>query len=188
MDKDSLTQLVRCYEQMLAPIKHCIDADGTAKTPLRAAKAFQFLTQGYHQNIHDICNQALFDSTNKNMVIVKNVEFYSLCEHHLLPFSGKVHVGYLPQGKVIGLSKIPRIIEMYARRLQIQENLCEQIASSLMDYVGASGVGVVISATHSCMCMRGVQKQSASMTTSSMLGVFEKNLATRQEFLQLLDY
>ncbi len=188
MNKDIQDQLVQCYEQILAPIKHLIDPEGTAKTPLRAAKAFQFLTQGYHQNIHDICNQALFDSTNKNMVIVKNVEFYSLCEHHLLPFSGKVHVGYLPQDKVIGLSKIPRIIKMYARRLQIQENLCEQIASSLMEYIGASGVGVVISATHSCMCMRGVQKQSASMTTSSMLGVFEKNLATRQEFLQLLDY
>ncbi len=160
--------------------------EGLVKTPLRAARAFEFITQGYQKNINDIVNNAIFTSENDEMVIVKNIEMYSLCEHHLLPFFGKAHVGYIPQGKIIGLSKIARIVDMYARRLQVQENLTREIAKTLMDVTGALGVGVVIEAQHLCMMMRGVEKQNSLMKTSCLLGSFRQDEATRKEFLTLI--
>ena len=175
------------YQELLKLVGKEALHDGTRETPKRAAKAFQFLTSGYHIDIKKILNGATFTSNNDNMVIVKNIEFYSLCEHHLLPFYGQAHVGYLPNGKVIGLSKIPRIVDMYSRRLQIQENLCEQISHELNNAINSKGVGVIIEATHTCMCMRGVQKQSASMVASSMIGDFKENVATRNEFLKLIE-
>ncbi|MDB5987423.1 MAG: folE [Nevskia sp.] len=160
--------------------------EGLLRTPVRAAKALQFLTQGYHQNLQTLINDAVFTTTNNEMVIVRDIELYSLCEHHLLPFTGRVHVAYLPNGKVLGLSKIPRIVDMFARRLQIQENLTEQIGACVQAVTGAAGVGVVIEAQHLCAMMRGVEKQNSSMTTSIMLGRFRDDPRTRQEFLTLI--
>ena len=160
--------------------------EGLRDTPKRAAKALQFLTQGYTQKLEDIVGKAIFTTSNDEMVIVRNIELYSLCEHHLLPFIGKAHVAYLPNRKVIGLSKIPRIVDMYARRLQIQETLTRQIADSVLKMTGARGVGVVIEAQHLCMMMRGVEKQNSSMTTSAMLGRFRQDQRTRLEFLNLI--
>ena len=160
--------------------------EGLIKTPLRAARAFEFMTQVYKKNVETIVNGAVFTSDNDEMVIIKDIEMYSLCEHHLLPFFGKAHVGYIPKGKIIGLSKIARIVDMYARRLQVQENLTKQIAQTLMDVTGARGVGVVIEAQHLCMMMRGVEKQNSIMKTSCLLGVFRKQDATRKEFLTLI--
>jgi GTP cyclohydrolase I len=174
------------YEQLIANAGEDITRDGLLKTPERAAKAFTFLTQGYQQSLEEIVNDAIFDSDNDEMVIVKDIELYSMCEHHLLPFVGKAHVAYLPQGKVIGLSKIARITDMYARRLQIQEQMTKQIADAIMKVTNAAGVGVVIEAQHFCMMMRGVQKQNSSTITSMMLGSFRENHRTRQEFLQLI--
>jgi GTP cyclohydrolase I len=163
-----------------------INRDGLKNTPLRAAKAFQFLTQGYDQSLETIVNGALFDSDSDEMIIVKDVEIYSLCEHHLLPFIGRCHVAYLPKGKIIGLSKIARIVDMFARRLQVQERLTKQIAEAVFKITGASGVGVVVEAKHLCMMMRGVEKQNSTMTTSVMLGSFRKDRRTRAEFLSLV--
>lgn len=160
--------------------------EGLAKTPERAAKAFEFLTQGYQQNLDDIINGAIFQSDGDEMIVVKNIELYSLCEHHLLPFIGKCHVAYIPNGKVIGLSKIARIVDLYARRLQIQENLTRQIADCMMQVTGALGTGVIIESQHLCMMMRGVEKQNSSMTTSVMLGSLRTNQSTRNEFLNLI--
>ena len=160
--------------------------EGLRDTPKRAAKALKFLTQGYDQKLEDILNKAVFTTLNDEMVIVRDIELYSLCEHHLLPFIGKAHVAYLPKRKVIGLSKIPRIVDMYARRLQIQETLTRQIADSVQKVTGAKGVGVVIEAKHLCMMMRGVEKQNSSMTTSAMLGRFRQDQRTRMEFLTLI--
>lgn len=162
------------------------DREGLLRTPHRAARAMEFLTQGYEQDIDEIVNGAVFASGNDEMVIVKDIELYSLCEHHLLPFLGKAHVAYLPNGKVIGLSKIPRIVDMYARRLQIQENLTKQIGESIQRVTGAVGVAVVIEAQHLCAMMRGVQKQNSSMITSMMIGRFREDPRTRQEFLDLI--
>ncbi|MGB0954453.1 MAG: GTP cyclohydrolase I FolE [Panacagrimonas sp.] len=162
------------------------DRDGLQRTPIRAAKAMEFLTQGYEQDIQEIVNGAIFQSANDEMVIVRDIEIYSLCEHHMLPFIGKCHVAYLPDGAVIGMSKIPRIVDMYARRLQIQENLTQQIAQCIQDVTHAHGVGVVIQARHLCAMMRGVEKQNASMITSMMLGRFRDDPRTRQEFLALV--
>jgi GTP cyclohydrolase I len=160
--------------------------EGLANTPKRAATAMAFLTQGYRQDIDEIVNNAIFATTNSEMVIVKDIELYSLCEHHLLPFIGRAHVAYLPDGKVIGLSKIPRIVDMYARRLQIQENLTQQIGTCVQQVTGAKGVGVVVEAKHLCTMMRGVEKQNSSMTTSMMLGSYREDQRTRQEFLELI--
>ena len=175
------------YRQLIANAGEDIERDGLIKTPERAAKAFDFLTQGYEQSLEEIVNDAIFDSDNDEMVIVKDIEVYSMCEHHLLPFVGKAHVAYLPQGKVIGLSKIARITDMYARRLQIQEQMTKQIADAIMKVTNAAGVGVVIEAQHFCMMMRGVQKQNSWTISSMMLGSFRDNHRTRQEFLHLID-
>lgn len=162
------------------------EREGLLRTPLRAAKAMQYLTQGYEQDIDEIVNGAIFESENDQMVIVRHIEMYSLCEHHLLPFIGKCHVAYLPDRKVIGLSKIPRIVDMFARRLQIQENLTKQIGECVQNVTGAKGVAVVIEAKHLCAMMRGVGKQNSDMVTSVMLGRFREDPRTRQEFLNLI--
>ena len=160
--------------------------EGLLDTPKRAAKAMQYLCRGYQQTLEEVTNNALFSSDNSEMVLVKDIELYSLCEHHLLPFIGKAHVAYIPSGKVLGLSKVARIVDMYARRLQIQENLSRQIAEAVQQVTGALGVAVVIEARHMCMMMRGVEKQNSSMVTSVMLGEFRHNAATRSEFLSLI--
>jgi GTP cyclohydrolase I len=162
------------------------EREGLLATPKRAAKAMRFLTQGYRQNIDEVVNNAIFSSSNSEMVIVRDIELYSLCEHHLLPFIGRAHVAYLPNGKVIGLSKIPRIVDMFARRLQIQENLTQQIGNCIQEVTDAQGVAVVIEAKHLCAMMRGVEKQNSSMTTSMMVGRFRDDPRTRQEFLTLI--
>lgn len=160
--------------------------EGLLKTPHRVAKSLQFLTKGYHEDPHKIINDAIFHEDNDEMVVVKDIEIYSLCEHHLLPFVGKAHVAYIPNGAIIGLSKIARLVEVYARRLQVQERLTKQIADTLNDCLKPQGVAVVIQAAHMCMQMRGVEKQNSSMITSSMLGDFRTDLATRTEFLNFV--
>jgi GTP cyclohydrolase I len=159
---------------------------GLLDTPNRAAKAFEYLTSGYHMDLDEVINDALFPSDSEEMVIVKDIELFSLCEHHLLPFIGKCHVAYIPSGKVLGLSKVARVVDMFARRLQIQEALAQQIASTIQQVTDARGVGVIVEAKHMCMMMRGVEKQNSSMKTSAMLGTFRTHQATRTEFLTLL--
>jgi len=178
--------LSRMFEDIIRRVGEDPSRDGLRDTPERAAKAFQFLTRGYRQTLEEVVNNAIFDSDNDEMILVKDIELYSLCEHHLLPFIGKCHVAYIPTGKVIGLSKIARIVDMYARRLQIQENLTKQIADTLMNAIRPAGVGVIIEAQHLCMMMRGVEKQNSLMTTSMMLGSFREHEQTRSEFLQLV--
>jgi GTP cyclohydrolase I len=174
------------YREILVGLGEDPDREGLLDTPKRAAKAMQYLCHGYDQTIEEIVNGALFASDNDEMVIVKNIELYSLCEHHLLPFIGKAHVAYIPTGKVLGLSKIARIVDMFARRLQIQENLTRQIADAILEVTNAAGVAVVIEAQHMCMMMRGVEKQNSTMNTSVMLGAFRDQTNTRMEFLQLI--
>jgi GTP cyclohydrolase I len=174
------------YANIIESIGEDLSRAGLVGTPERAAKALQFLTEGYHKNLDDVINDALFPSDSSEMVIVKDIELYSLCEHHLLPFVGKCHVAYIPRGKVLGLSKVARVVDMYARRLQIQENLATQIATTIEKVTGAQGVGVIIEAQHMCMMMRGVEKQNSVMKTSAMLGVFRSNQSTRSEFLSLI--
>jgi len=174
------------YTAILGQLGEDVNREGLLDTPKRAAKAMQYLCKGYQQTLEEVTNGALFSSDNSEMVLVKNIELYSLCEHHMLPFIGKAHVAYLPNGKVLGLSKVARIVEMYARRLQIQENLTREIAEAMQQVTGASGVAVVIEAQHMCVMMRGVEKQNSSMVTSVMLGQFRDNAATRSEFLGLV--
>ncbi|MFL2840318.1 MAG: GTP cyclohydrolase I FolE [Pseudohongiellaceae bacterium] len=181
------TKLEHAYQSILEELGEDINRPGLADTPVRAAKAMEFLTKGYKQNIDEIVNNALFPTSSDEMVIVKNIELYSLCEHHLLPFIGKCHVAYLPNGKVIGLSKVARIVEVFARRLQIQEDLTRQIAETIQDKTEALGVAVIIESQHMCMMMRGVEKQNSSMTSSSMLGAFRDKQSTRNEFLSLIN-
>lgn len=183
---ETLQKMEESYASIIKSVGENIERDGLLKTPHRAAKAFQFLTEGYEQDIDSVVNGAMFETENEEMVIVKDIEFYSLCEHHLLPFFGKCHVAYVPNGKIIGLSKIARIVNMFARRLQVQENLTKQISETIQEQTGGQGVGVVMEAKHFCMVMRGVQKQSSSMKTSSMLGLFRKDPKTRAEFLSLI--
>ena len=160
--------------------------EGLLDTPSRAAKAMAFLTKGYAETLDDIVNEALFASDTSEMILVQDIELYSMCEHHMLPFIGKCHVAYLPTGRVLGLSKVARIVDMYARRLQIQENLTKQIAEAIHSVTGAAGVGVIIEAQHMCMMMRGVEKQNSMMKTSMMLGQFQADQSTRMEFLSIL--
>lgn len=174
------------YKQILEELGEDATREGLLETPLRAANAMRYLTKGYNDSLSDILNGALFDSDMSEMVIVKDIEMYSMCEHHLLPFLGKCHVGYLPNGKVIGLSKIARIIDFYARRLQIQERLTGEIAHCIESITGARGVAVVIEAQHLCMMMRGVEKQNSIMTTSVMLGEMRDSACSRGEFLSLI--
>lgn len=174
------------YRQIMQQLGENPDREGLKDTPKRAAKAMQFLTAGYHQTLEEIVNGAVFESQTDEMVLVKDIELYSICEHHLLPFIGKCHVAYLPRGKVLGLSKFARITDMFARRLQIQENLTLQIAEAVQEVTDARGVAVVIEAQHLCMMMRGVEKQNSSMSSSVMLGAFRNNQPTRQEFLTLI--
>lgn len=174
------------FQEIIKKIGENPEREGLKLTPKRAAKAMEFLTQGYRQSIEKIVNGALFTSNNEEMVIVKNIELYSLCEHHLLPFIGKCHVAYLPNGKIIGLSKIARIVDMFARRLQVQENLTKEIAEAISEVINAKGVGVIIEAQHLCMMMRGVEKQNSIMSTSVLLGQMREDSRTRAEFLSLI--
>ena len=174
------------FEQIIKFVGEDITREGLQKTPERAAKAFEFLTQGYSKNIEEIVNGAVFPTDNDEMVIVQDIELYSMCEHHLLPFFGKCHVAYIPRGRVIGLSKIARIVDVFARRFQIQETLTNQIAMAIKDQTNALGVAVVIEAKHLCMMMRGVEKQNSVMKTSAMLGAFRTDSSTRAEFLSLI--
>ncbi|HZR05018.1 MAG TPA: GTP cyclohydrolase I FolE [Candidatus Udaeobacter sp.] len=181
-----LDRIANVYRELLQAIGEDIDREGLQRTPDRAARAMEFLTQGYRQNLDEIINGAVFESNASEIILVKDIELYSLCEHHLLPFIGRAHVAYLPNGKVIGLSKVARIVDVFARRLQIQENLTTQIAESLMSCLQPSGVAVVVEAKHLCMMMRGVEKQNSVMKTSCLLGTFKDDARTRSEFLSLL--
>ena len=178
--------LKNAYSTIIESIGEDLSRDGLVDTPTRAAKAMSYLTQGYSQTLEEVVNGAVFESDSDEMVIVRDIELYSLCEHHLLPFIGKCHVAYLPRGKVIGLSKVARIVDMYARRLQIQESLTKQIADAILEVTDGRGVGVIIESQHMCMMMRGVQKQNSSMTTSAMVGRFRSDINTRNEFLSLI--
>ncbi len=181
-----LSALQSLVTEMLLALGEAPGRNGLLKTPERVAKALAFMTQGYHRDVDHLLNGALFPIDYDEMVIVKDIDFYSLCEHHLLPFYGRVHVGYLPNKKVVGLSKIPRIVDVFARRLQVQERLTVQIAETLKSKLNAHGVGVVVEARHLCMMMRGVEKQNTIAVSSSMLGAFRSQPQTRQEFLKLI--
>ncbi|CAM3918004.1 GTP cyclohydrolase I FolE [Vreelandella rituensis] len=180
-------ELADHYRHIIAGLGENPDREGLRETPKRAAKAMQFLNAGYHQSLEQIVNGAVFASQTDEMVLVKDIELYSMCEHHLLPFIGKCHIAYLPDGKVLGLSKFARIVDMFARRMQIQENLTREIAEAVQQVTQGRGVAVVIEARHLCMMMRGVEKQNSSMTSSVMLGAFRNDQATRQEFLMLVN-
>ena len=179
-------QLSKHIHGVLELLGEDVSREGLLKTPSRVAKSLAFLTKGYHEDPHKVINDAVFHEDNDEMVVVKDIEIYSMCEHHMLPFVGKAHVAYIPNGKIIGLSKIARLVEIYARRLQVQERLTRQIAETLTECLKPSGVAVVIKAAHMCMQMRGVEKQNSSMITSCMLGDFRNDLATRTEFLNFI--
>ena len=185
-DQEKLELLTESYHNIITVTGEDPQREGFLKTPVRAAKAFQFLTHGYGLNPEDILRSALFNEDYKQIVVVKDIEIYSLCEHHLLPFFGKAHVGYIPNGKIVGLSKIPRVVDAYARRLQLQERLTAQIKDCLQEILNPIGVAVVIEAQHLCMSMRGIQKQNSVTTTSEFTGAFLKNANTRQEFMHLI--
>ena len=185
-DKDRDAELESHVRKMLQLIGENPDREGLLDTPKRVSKAMHFLTSGYQLGVEEVVREALFEEKCEEMVIVKDVEFYSLCEHHMLPFFGRAHVGYLPRGRVIGLSKIARVIDVFARRLQVQERLTTQIASGLMEVLDAHGVAVVMEASHFCMVMRGVQKQNSKTVTSSMLGAFREDSRSRHEFMELI--
>ena len=175
----------RLVRRQLELIGEDPDRDGLIKTPARVAASMEWLTRGYDTNVADVIGDALFEETHESMVMVRDIELYSLCEHHLLPFYGKAHIAYIPNGKIVGLSKLPRVVDVFARRLQVQERLTEQVAQALTDALQPLGVGVVVEAYHMCMMMRGVQKQNSSTITSAMRGVFRDDPKTRDEFLRL---
>ena len=183
VDIDKIERLTR---ELLVAIGEDPDREGLQKTPHRVAKALEFLTSGYRADLRKVINDAVFTQSTNSMVIVKNIEVYSMCEHHMLPFFGRCHIGYIPTGKVFGVSKLARLVDMYARRLQLQERLTEQVSQAIMETIGATGVGVMIEARHLCMMMRGVEKQNSVMITSSVLGTFRESQATREEFLSLI--
>ncbi|XP_034003252.1 GTP cyclohydrolase 1 2-like [Trematomus bernacchii] len=185
-DSNKLSHIEKAYTTILGELGEDVDREGLLRTPLRAAKAMQFFTKGYKETTQDIMNDAIFDENHDEMVIVKDIELFSLCEHHLVPFFGKAHIAYLPNKKVVGLSKLARIVEIFSRRLQVQERLTKQIASAISEALEPAGVAVVIEAVHMCMVMRGVQKINASTVTSVMLGTFQDNPTTRKEFLSLI--
>jgi len=176
----------QAFRTILEQVGEDPEREGLLDTPSRAAKAMEFLTKGYGETLESLVNEALFASDTSEMILVQDIELYSMCEHHMLPFIGKCHVAYLPTGRVLGLSKVARIVDMYARRLQIQENLTKQIAEAIHSVTGAAGVGVIIEAQHTCMMMRGVEKQNSMMKTSMMLGQFQADQSTRMEFLSIL--
>ncbi|KAK1171094.1 GTP cyclohydrolase 2 [Acipenser oxyrinchus oxyrinchus] len=185
-DESKLPALEAAYNTILKGLGENTDRQGLLLTPWRAAKAMQFLTKGYHETIYDILNDAIFDENHDEMVMVKDIDMFSLCEHHLVPFFGKVHIGYLPNKRVVGLSKLARIVEIFSRRLQVQERLTKQIALAITEALNPAGVAVVIEAAHMCMVMRGVQKMNSRTITSTMLGVFREDPKTREEFLSLV--
>ncbi|XP_068161735.1 GTP cyclohydrolase 2 [Antennarius striatus] len=184
-DVTRLPALEAAYTCILRELGEDVDRQGLLRTPLRAAKAMQFLTKGYHENVDDIMNNAIFDEDHDEMVIVKDIDMFSLCEHHLVPFFGRVHIGYIPNKKVLGLSKLARIVEIFSRRLQVQERLTKQIANGIADTLQPLGVAVVVEAVHMCMVMRGVQKINSRTVTSAMLGAYLSDPKTREEFLTL---
>jgi GTP cyclohydrolase IA len=186
LPEKELDRIAQAYRELLQGVGEDLDREGLRRTPDRAARALEFLTQGYRQDLDEIINDAIFDSEASEIILVKDIELYSMCEHHLLPFIGRAHVAYIPNGKVIGLSKVARIVDVFARRLQIQENLTTQIAESLMGCLEPGGVAVVVEAKHLCMMMRGVEKQNSTMKTSCLLGSFKDDARTRSEFLSLL--
>ncbi len=179
-------KIEKLVHQLLQELGEDPAREGLVNTPQRVAKALSFLTSGYRHNLTEVINDALFTQTTSSMVIVKDIELYSMCEHHMLPFFGRCHIGYIPSGKVFGVSKLARLVDMFARRLQLQERLTEQISEVVMNTIGAKGVGVMIEARHLCMMMRGVEKQNSTMVTSSVLGTFRESVATREEFLTLV--
>nr|XP_039253579.1 GTP cyclohydrolase 1-like [Styela clava] len=183
--KNALPALEEAFKAVIEKVGEDPSRQGVVKTPQRAAKAILFFTQGYEQNIADLVNDAIFDEDHDELVIVKDIDMFSLCEHHLVPFVGKVSIGYLPNKKVLGLSKLARIVDMYSRRLQVQERLTKQIATAIADAINPTGVGVIVEAQHMCMMMRGVEKTSATTSTSCMLGMFRDDPKTREEFLSL---
>ena len=187
MATDNNKKIANLIEKLLQELGEDPTREGLVKTPTRVAKSWLYFSRGYNLDLDDVVNNAIFHEASKDMVVVRDVEFFSLCEHHLLPFFGKAHVGYIPNGKVIGLSKIPRIIDMYARRLQVQERLTHQIADAIKDVLKPNGVAVVMEGRHMCMQMRGVEKQNSLATTSTMLGRFRESVRTRNEFMYLIN-
>ena len=191
MEKEPATprhdHLVQLIEQLLTDLGENPKREGLLRTPHRVAKAYEFLTKGYQEDIQKVLNDAIFNEKYSEMVIVKDIDFFSLCEHHMLPFFGKAHVAYIPKGKIVGLSKIPRIVEVFSRRMQVQERMTQQIADTLYNALSPEGVGVVVEARHMCMMMRGVEKQNSLATTSAMLGTFRDDVKTRGEFLHLIE-
>lgn len=187
MTDASMKKLEEVIRELLKTVGEDTSREGLERTPHRVAKAYKFLTKGYEENIQDVLNDAVFTERYSEMVVVKDIDFYSMCEHHMLPFFGKAHVAYIPNGKIVGLSKIPRVVEVFSRRLQVQERLTQQVADTLFEALTPLGVGVVIEAQHMCMMMRGVEKQNSVATTSAMLGVFRDDDKTRSEFLHLIE-
>jgi GTP cyclohydrolase I len=185
IDTEEVGEYAALVQEQLALVGEDPGREGLLKTPERVAKAMQFLTRGYHVRVEDVVGDAIFREEHKNMVMVRDIELYSLCEHHMLPFFGKAHVAYIPDGRIVGLSKLPRLVDVFARRLQVQERLTEQIADAIDDVLAPLGVGVVIEAYHLCMMMRGVEKQNSRTITSALRGVFRDDAKTRDEFLRL---
>ena len=187
MKEDKRKKLEANTKNLLELLGEDPSREGLVNTPKRVAKAWDFLTKGYNENLDDLINNAIFEGESKDMVIVKNIEFYSLCEHHMIPFYGKAHIGYIPDGKIIGLSKLARITDLFSQRLQVQERLTNQIAQCLQEVLKPRGVAVVLEGKHFCMLSRGVQKQNSIATSSSMLGIFREKESTRNEFLKLIE-